>query len=273
MDEETVRMAEEYHYKFQLGMYFSDRFDNVDGCSVVYSDIIDDFFWNYATNIEIGPDEIESFVNNVESFLMEKDRLGCFYLTDWSSPKENFKKYLENNGYLAQFHDSWMFLDPGKKGHFKDFSSLTTDKMTFVIAEDPVDFLFVFSKAYGGEDTENDPYGGLPPSYIDALKRSFGFDRPVDTYHFVAYTEKNEAASIGTLVYSEGWGCIYNVGTDPMHRKKGFGRAVSYLCINKWESLGGQILFLMTEVGSNVEKWYSKMGFVKQFNGEGWAKE
>jgi GNAT superfamily N-acetyltransferase len=264
------QQAEDYHFKFQKGMYLSERFE-VQGVMVLYSDMIEDVFWNYATQIRTTPERLDSFVAEIAEFLRGKGRVPCFYLTPWTEPRKELESLLKEKQYTPQLRDAWMFFDPAIAKTSKRSNRDGYGMLTIKTVDQPEDFITVFAKAYGGESTKDEPYGGLPDYYIKALRRSFAMNRDANTFHFVAYTADRNAVAIATLVYIDGWGCIYNVGTPPESRGKGFGTTVSQACIDKWHALGGHTLFLQTEAGSKVENWYMSMGFVTKFVGEGWA--
>lgn len=264
------QQSEEYHFEFQKGMYLSGRSDIRDA-TIVYSDIVEDFFWNYATQIRTKPDRVAALVGEVEVFLRKKSRVPCVYLTPWTRPTQELGAFLQEKGYSVQFQDAWMFLEQVEN---KRLARSIQEQLTIKAVETQQDMqavLEVFAKAYGGEPTDDEPYGGLPACYLEALKQSTSSPRDVKTFHFVAYTRNEQPVAIATMVFRQGWGAIYNVGTLPESRGKGFGTAVSHACIDEWRKLGGRVLFLQTEAGSGVERWYRAMGFVTQFVGEGWV--
>lgn len=272
-DISLFQQAEEKHFKFQKGMYLSGR-SGIQGATIVYSDIVEDFFWNYATRIQIGHDGIAALVDEVEKFLRRKGRVPCFYLTPWAEPNQELRTFLQERGYSSQFRDAWMFFEAAQAEAGERLASPAREQLSIQLVKAPRDvqaFLEVFAKAYGGESMEDEPYGELPAYYVEALRRSIGSTRDVTTFHFVAYAKNERPVAIATLVFEDGWGGIYNVGTTPESRGRGFGTAVSRACIDEWRKLRGQTLFLQTEVGSKVETWYNTMGFATQFVGEGWA--
>jgi GNAT superfamily N-acetyltransferase len=177
---------------------------------------------------------------------------------------------IRDKGYQKQFRDAWMFFEGDSKlSTSQDSPQMLTIK---IVSNKPEieDFMTVYDSVYGGEQTEDEPYGGLPPIYMTALRQSFSA-RDVQTFHFVGYKE-DQPVAVATLVYADGWGGIYNAGTLATHRRQGIGTLLSHVCIDKWKEQGGHTLFLQTEVASKQEKFYKELGFKTAFVGECWAK-
>lgn len=254
-----------WHFTVQKGMYFDNKIQ-INKCEVFTSDIIEDGFWNYAyIPSEI---ELESTLDDIEQLFREAKRQPCFYIAD-SNDNNTKIQLLEGNGYRLFSKESFMTYT--NKNTIIPIPSIKSLKIKRVIETSMrKDFVEVFTSAYGGEITPEQPYGELDKSYMDALVRSFkGINK---FFHFICY-DKNIPVSIATLCFSDGKGGIYNVGTVPTHRGKGYGTAVSNACIREWSNMGGDLLFLQTEKGSSVEKWYSSLGFKLEFVGMIYCKE
>jgi len=253
----------EWHFSVQQGMYFDKRVE-AENYIVYSSDIITDGFWNYA------------FLKNCDSFdsilsLIEKDfkvlhRSPCIYLLD-DSYFEQRSKILLKHGYEPLSEESFMLIENNTPEICPKadliICRVTTDKVA-------TDFIDVFTSAYGGEKTPEQPYGELDKTYIDAISRTFSDNEKF--FHYVCY-DKEAPVSIATLCFLNGKGGLYNVGTSPSARGKGYGTVASKACIDMWKKLSGSDLFLQTETGSLVEKWYYSLGFKLQFIGRTFTKE
>lgn len=259
--------AEEAHYHFQLGMYISEKV-HIDGALLLYSRKIEDSYWNYAAQIETVPDRASRLVDIVVEFYRARDRMPACYVTPWSRP-EAFRDTLGPAGFEMQFRDAWMFYEGGPVLELAAPSGLSIKEVESRAEMET--FVHVFNEAYGGVPTEEEPYAGLPPYYGEALHQSFD-TAPTDkkSVHYLGLIESQPVA-IATLIHSPGYACIYNVGTMPRFRRRGIGSTMSLQAVADSTAEGAKVVFLQTEAGSGVEKWYEKLGFSTKFVGEGYV--
>lgn len=268
---DMTNAIEKAHYRNQQGMYFSGM-NVIGGALLLYSDIIDDFFWNYATQInitnekDITNEKVEKLIKEITAFYLKKDRLPSIYLTPFSQPK-NISKHLEKHGFRIELKDAWMIYE-------KEVPLIEKQK-TLLIKEvqsnaDMDIFINVFYEAYGGA-SEDEPYGELPPTYGEALRLSF--EKPPNEPSIIHYLGFNNGrpVGIGTLISSNGFGGIYNVGTSSRYRRKGIGSAISLKAIEDSKKEGNTATYLMTEEGSYVEDFYRRLGFSTKFIGCGYV--
>lgn len=255
---------ESTHLLFQKGMYFSEIVQK-NGYILAYSNIIEDSYWNYATLI--NSDEAERLSNEVEAFFTNRSKKTAFYLTSYSSYSNLYEQFLLNSGYKKEFVDSWMIFDMNKKKTMDPY--LAGKELSIVKVrnlEDMHIFVEVFKKAYGGESAE-DVYGTLPEYYYKALLNSFFYkEGNKKVINLIGYLN-NAPIVIATYISANNYAGIYNVGTINKYRGKGFGSIMSATAISDAIVAGSKIIFLQTEHGSYVENFYSKLGFVKHFNG------
>jgi ribosomal protein S18 acetylase RimI-like enzyme len=251
----------EKHFAVQKGMYFSKKL-TFSAFSIFLSEMIDDAYWNYAYCNENScfTDALQSIE---ESFKIH-DRHSCLYIADDRSNLQGDLRVLESKGYSKISTESFMVYNGAS---FKDN---TTQAELVVTKKQEEDFLNVFVKAYGGEKSDDQPYGTLPDSYIKSLNKSFFLHDKF--FHFVCY-DGRIPISIASLCFFEGSAGIYNVGTDPLFRGKGFGSSATISCVSMWKKLNGRQLFLQTETGSSVEAWYIRMGFDVVFHGSLFLKD
>ena len=258
----TIKQLMDWHFNVQKGMYF-DRKISVDSCSIYLSDIIEDGFWNYAF-VPSGVDLSEK-LELISNQFTSSNRIPCIYTAD-SGTQQKTADLLTKAGYVPLSEESFMTYTLNSSIKTKP-TSLTvkcvTDEKT------RVDFEDVFTSAYGGDKTPEQPYGELDESYIRALRQSFSNKQKF--YHFVCYDNKIPV-SIATLCFLDGKGGLYNVVTVPSYRSKGCGTVATKACIDKWIELKGDTLFLQTETGSFVEKWYYKLGFKLNFTAQTYYK-
>jgi ribosomal protein S18 acetylase RimI-like enzyme len=262
---DMANAIEKAHYRNQQGMYFSGM-KVIEGAVLLYSDIIDDFFWNYAAQIDITKEKAEKIIQEVTAFYLKKRRQPSVYLTPFSQSK-NISKHLENHDFRIELKDAWMV--------YEKELSLIKEQEDLVIKEvrsneDMEIFIKVFYEAYGGA-SEDEPYGELPPTYGEALRLSF--EKPpkeTSIIHYLGFIN-GRPVGIGTLISSNGYGGIYNVGTSPKYRRKGIGAAMSLKAIEDSKKEGNIVTYLMTEEGSYVEEFYRRLGFSTKFIGCGYV--
>lgn len=256
---------EKAHYRNQQVMYFSGM-RVIKGAVLLYSDIIDDFFWNYAAHVNTTQEKVDELIQEIIAFYRKKKRQPSVYLTSFSKPP-NISKYLETHGFRVEFKDAWMIYEreipPIKKPKALIIKEVKSNEEMEI-------FMKVFYEAYGGA-SEGEPYGELPPTYGEALCLSFR-NPPKETsiIHYLGFINE-EPVGIGTLISSEGFGGIYNVGTSLKCRRKGIGSAISLKAIEDSKKEGNNLTYLMTEEGSYVEEFYKKLGFSTKFIGRGYV--
>lgn len=252
-----------WHFDVQNGMYFDCCIVD-ESWNLLLSNIIEDEYWNYA----IFMDTIccEQDLNRIEQVFIEKNRKSCIYIQNIFD-KPELVDFINKNGYTLVAEEAFMVYS--QKNNWTVKKSNVVIKRVFD-SETKNDFVEVFTSAYGGDKTPEQPYGELEGTYIQALIRSF--DNYEKFYHYVCYNN-NVPVAVATLCFVDGKGGVYNVGTNPKYRGNGYGTEVTKACIDEWEKLNGDVLFLQTERGSIVEKWYSNLGFNIEFIGSTFCKE
>lgn len=251
----------EAHFVVTKDQFF-DHKQVINGYDVYLSDLITDSFWNFVlfSKGRISKKTLRIF----DDFFQSVGRQTSIYLRGDDTYN---KEFLKRNGFLLISEETFMTyeaqIEPRAQGSSANVVRVES-------AESISDFFEVFASAYGGEKSEEQPYGELDETYILSIKRSFAYKSKF--FHFVCY-DSGKPISIATLCFENGYGGIYSVGTNPAYRGKGFGTVATSACISKWQELGGKTLFLQTETGSDVEKWYFKLGFKKVFVGNIFSKE
>jgi GNAT superfamily N-acetyltransferase len=253
----------EQHYLVQKGMYFADKLTIATG--VIYqSDLVEDFYWNMLVlNADLKLDD--KMLSQIEDNFKRLKRSPCVYLVSSDNQFAENSKILQQHGYTSSGMETWQVYDGRDitvRGE-KEIKLVRTQK-------DKEDYIDVFVTAYGGEKSPEQPYGALPDIYIDCLKRSMD---DTEKYHHIIVYDKEFPVSVATLCFEDGAGGLYNVGTRPSYRGKGFGLYATKACIEQWKKLNGKTLFLQTEKGSKVESWYKTMAFKEVFVGEFYVKE
>lgn len=265
--DEIMEAAENKHYEFQIGCYFSNS-KKIEGAILLWNDKIKDSFWNYATRINIEEKQLQELIKKIIVFYKEKNRQATIYVTPFTIPK-NTPEILKRLGFVPKYKDAWMFYEKSEPNiiipqGFTIKEVKTIDEMKI--------FVNIFHQAYGGASPE-EPYGALPKEYGECLIDSFLKPQKDKTViHYLGLLD-NKPVSIATLIYSGNFGCIYNVGTIPCHRSRGFGATLSLNAIAASIKSNANIVFLQTEQGSFNEKYYTNLGFSTKFICEGFVLE
>jgi GNAT superfamily N-acetyltransferase len=256
--------AERANYEFQTGMYFT-AIARLTHCVGAYSDVIENEYWNYAGLVSAEERDVPELVREVTDFFEAKNRPTTIYVSP-SSRYEGLEEALVERRFERSFQDTWMFLSGSVSSEVSKPAGVEIRALT------PPDhdlFVELFELAYGGIPTPENPYGGLPPSYPEALRQSLGrtwTNKAVR--HYIADIQ-DRPAGLATLIYAGELGCIYNVGTVPELRGKGVGTALSVRAVEEALEAGVKTVFLQTEADSDVEKWYEWLGFRRGFLASG----
>ncbi len=248
--EETKALVEAHSY-LQRGCYFTDIEDCASG-KLCTSQWIDDYFWNL----------LSSFSESNGSKLLEesipcfkrKERQPAFYI-DPSCMHSDLINFLKSKSFSLE-KEIWM--SPKGKLHPTNIHELSINP---VIISNSDEFLRVFSVAFGGESTESDGYGDIPPSYLNALKDSIsGKSAPgVEHLHFVGLYD-NKVVSCGSIHISNNYAGLYNIGVIPDYRKLGIGAALSHYAMKIAQKRNVARIFFQTQPGGTVQSFYEGLG-------------
>ncbi len=248
---EKVKEMVKTHAELQVGCYFT----NIESCAtgqLCTSKFIDDYYWNL----------LSGFTEKEASNLIE-DSLKCFdlrkrnqsFYLDPSNYDEIQQKEFEERGFLLE-KEIWMtVLEKRNAESIDGFVIEDVDK------KKSVDFLRIFSVAFGGEATENDGYGDIPSSYLDALRNSIDGNsyKNVKHKHYIGYYN-GEAVGCASVHIGEKYAGLYNVGVLPKYRKKGIGAVLSLHAINEADKIGVDKIFFQTQPGGSVQRFYESLG-------------
>ena len=265
LTDEILQKAEDKHYLFQLDCYLSNS-KTIDGALLVWSDRIADSYWNYATKIDTDEKSVPALIKTITEFYTAKGRKPAIYTTPFTKP-HNIPELIEKAGFRIENQDAWMFYEgPEPEVELPDGFAI---KQVETLKEMKV-FVDIFNRAYGGASPD-EPYGALPKEYGEALLASFS--QKTDNVKVINEIGMLDGApmAIGTLVCSDGFAALYNLGVSPEYRKRGFSEIMSLNRIREAMRLGNDVIFLQTETGSYNEKLFTKWGFSTKFVGKGFV--
>lgn len=248
VSDSEVKELVKAHNELQLGCYFSSIEKCLTG-SLSTSDFIGDFFWNLLSGFEES--NVSTLISESKSCFEKKGRVPSFYIDPTCKPL-NLIESLESEGFLIE-REVWM--SPSEKINRPGIS--TNIDLEIVNEASMDDFLKVFSLAFGGESTEKDGYGDIPPSYLDALRYSVlkGSTDLVSQVHFLAKIN-SKPVGCGSIHINNDFAGLYNIGTLPEERKKGIGRVISLHAMYYAETTNVKRIFLQTQPNGSVQKFY-----------------
>lgn len=253
--------------QFELlkGMYLN-QCQEKDGYTFFKSNIISDNFWNFATQMTYQDFQRDEFLKEIEETFRQEDRIPCIYIPTFMKDSDLIQEYLFTNGYQIKDHDVYMF--------FNDKTiniSIKNEVREIQNSRELKSFFEVMNDAFGGEPTQENPYGGaVDASYENAIEKSLNNNEK--KFHHMVLFEGSNPVSIATLTYKDGDGLLNNVGTKMEYQNKGYGKQIIKACLDKFYELGGGNLYLATEKESKYELWYKKLGFETKFINEQYVK-
>lgn len=247
------------HAKVQVGTYFNaiDTLD--DNIKYGHSNLIEDYYWNYAYNIKCTKGQLTKSIDNIKQFAASINREPAIYLTPDCRPKNLI-------GLLSPIEieeEVWMTFK--KRGKTQILLNNALDIRLIFNEQPDSSFIEVFDNAYGGGSPESSGYYGLPKEYIDSIKNSKP-QEGVSIAHFIGQKE-GVAVAIASIFICDSFAGLYNVGTLYEARRNNFGSEISKVAMKFALEKNCKTIFLQTKADSEVETMYNKIGFERAFIG------
>lgn len=243
------------HADCQAGMYLSGVYRDSEWFGG-FSAVVSDFFWNFASPIVL-PDNKDG-ESSIYDFFGDIDRIPALY-------GEN--EFIDETSEVLSIKDTEVGYEDVWMAYSHD--DIEVGESTLEIKDirrsgSVEDFIEVFKHSYG-DTSADDPYAGLPPTYIEAIKNAFTTPYLADgDSHLVALDDGNPVA-IGSSIRSGDKSFIYNMGTIPERQGEGIGSQIAKRLIDRELSSGADEIVLQTEPESYVQEFYSELGFEPRF--------
>jgi aspartate racemase len=235
------------HYTMQQGGFISSVEKTENGWHI-QSDLSAAPMWNHSA-LASDSENISEFLVEAVDFHARSDKRPTIYLTAAHASTAHLDAKFLTAGYERFDQETWMahpiteLTAHERRLEFKEISS----------AEEFNDFARIFNAAYQIRDQK----------HAAAIARHKSTDvRAV--HHFLGY-DKDRPICTTTVAIQEGIGCIYNVGTDPAVRKRGFGSEMLSHVLEFAREAGLRHLFLQVESGTSAERLYKALGFQPLF--------
>lgn len=249
------------HAACQEGMYFNGTYRD-EMWFGGFSRIVSDMFWNFVTPLQI-PDEGG---DSMYTFFGDLDREPALY--GESEFIEDVAESIGLENVEAAYTDQWMEFEPDNVD-VRSGNHRLSDVRDGASVDD---FLNVFTEAYGDSNAD-DPYGGLPSTYMEALEAGLRTPYLGDKdSHLIGYDSEDPVA-IGSVIGFNNVAIIYNMGTLPSRQGEGIGSRLAEQLIRNMLDAGFDRILLQTERGSYVEDFYSGLGFERLFQASGMTNE
>jgi amino acid adenylation domain-containing protein len=235
------------HYAMQQGGFISSLEKSGKGWHI-QSDLSGAPMWNHSA-LASDSENISEFLVEAADFHARANKRPTIYLTAAHASTGHLDRAFLTAGYERFDQETWMVHPMGgltayeSRLEFKEISS----------AEQFDDFTRIFNSAYQIRDQK----------HAAAIARHKSTD--VRSIHHFLGCDKNRPVCTTTLAVQEGIGCIYNVGTDPALRKRGFGREMLHHVLEFAREAGLEHLFLQVESGTPAERLYTALGFQPLF--------
>ncbi len=214
------------------------------------SPLISDMEWNFAwgplpKDPKLRQKSKESILETAESYGLEP----VYYSVD--GPMEN------ETGLANPRNETWMILPQNslvKRARIPGFT------VSLLNSSEEDTFLSIYEEAFSSPESIHKNAPDLDSTYLSCLRASF---------HQGAGSGMNwigkihdEPVCIATLMVLGNMAGLYNVGTRLKDQGKGYGWQITQDIIENALNSQTKWIYLQTEQGSTVEKFYSRMGFV-----------
>lgn len=259
MTNEFIKKLENVHFNSQLELYMSEKkeYKNYD---IYFSNLIEDYYWNFCTNIQTkDKEEFSKDWENIKKIMQTKNRMPLVYI----SPTSNLYEERLKLGLEVVYTDSWLLLE--------NISNYDYKKSNLDLVIEDVDsnnieeYIEAVMKGFSSDDP-NDPYEPLAEGYAIALRSSVNSKK--DTYfkikHFLARFD-NEVIGTATVNYDNEIALVYNVTTNRNYKKQGVCKEIMSYLIKNMNKQGIKYICLQTEKGFYTEQVYLNLGFKKIF--------
>ncbi len=247
-------------YDCQIGMYFSN-IQHLKNGFVVYSNIVEDFEWNFFTGFTAKTiTEFKNAYNEAKQFLESKNRKPCFIISPSVTISKEVQDYINYNSKELTKNVTMLassinlIKKPTQSFLFKRIDNITEKDI----------FIDTFTKSKT-QTLPNDTYNALPNFYFQALKESFNNNTNWNFLHYISMKDKTPIGMVSACVKDEYCG-LYGAGTFIKYRKNGvFNNLLKYI-ENELSTLGVKHYFCITKKDSYNEALYNKFGFNSVFS-------
>ena len=248
-------------------LFFSKQFIKQD-YNICYSDLIDDFYYNFAYLKNNNIDFNNTF-KTIKDELLKLNRQSVLYITS-NLLDSRLEKYLIEKKYELLYTDSWLILeDINKFSSFKSPLGFTTCRLDKAMADT---FAKTVMLGFSGENPD-DPYDNLSDGYEKSIAKSVLESN--DDYKIIHYVGQKDGNIISTAsaVCKNNSANLYNITTNKKYQNLGVCRQMMSDIIYDLKNNGINRLCVQTEKDFYPEQIYQKFGFKEAFLGFAYKME
>ena len=228
------------HYEFQSNRFVSEMFVR-DGLTSVFSGITPSPMWNHS--FCEGGIQAET-VKSISEWHSKKRRCPVIYL---EAAENESAEILRGQQFEKFDEEAWMILR-----HAAEIAGGKDECIAEVRSKEEFrEFVRVFQESFQSQDNR----------YKEAFEQN-GTQSIQINY---LLKEGGRAVCAGTLIHDGAVACIYNVGTPPKERKKGYAARMMKHIISAATGAGCEIIFLQVENKSAPSRLYERLGFQTEF--------
>ncbi|MHC1764269.1 MAG: amino acid adenylation domain-containing protein [Verrucomicrobiia bacterium] len=240
------------HYRLQNGIFITELEDGPTWIRA-FSKVSPAPIWNHAAWIGEENGGWFDFLQNTRAGWSKRDRRPTAYCLDELDSDGALEAAAKKAGFQRFDQESWMCY----RGADVPCPSGSESLEVHVVerAGEIADFAAVFASAYQVPAAE----------FRELFLRDLGASDPRRLIRHYLGSADGEPVCIATLIGAEGWAGIYNVGTVPNRRKRGFAGQLLARAIEDALEGGNVRIFLQTETGSGAERLYLSLGFETAF--------
>lgn len=235
------------HYRMQHGRMIS-RCEDLPHGIAVHSDVSTVSMWNHSAWFGGSHDALLEFAKKGEAASLRRNRRPAFYLISSDHEPLGGTDTFAEWGYEWFDRESWMIYTRATP------PELNGSSLSVLQAQTPqqIDqFVDVFAAAFQIRDS----------AFIELLRhQALDPQHAAHVRHFIGYSG-GKPGCVGTLISSGSACCIYNVGTVPGARNRGYGSALITHLLNHASAQQPVVVFLQTAQGSAAERLYLRHGF------------
>lgn len=259
VDSSLIKKLDEFNSNGQMGMYVSARMKLEKG-ELIFSNIIEDTYWNYINNLNVeSKNEFQEIWDKYRKVMINRKRVPCINVLPTSNMYDKVKEYFGEKLYNCA-NNLWMIHDKSFKIEKKELDK----EYTIEITKDKKAFADVMLDSFNSNNP-NEPYGATPTYYRYGIYNSFECKNEYKKVHYLV-RHNGIPVSIATAIVKDGIVCLDNVATIPSYRNKGICGALITRILDDFKD--EDIIFLQTEKGSYLEKFYNALGFKELFVGK-----
>lgn len=234
----------------------------LNGAWFLFNDVLPEIFCNLAVAIRTTVPNAPSLITKAERHFKKKKIKPAFQVTPASTP-QNFSRLLTSRGFKKVYAESWMVhrkkIIPSKSSGGKVIKIKTASAMKKFI------------------DLFNNFENNLPQSeamnkaYESVLWNSFKKRHDKTKVNHYLATLDQKAVGFGTLIVTENYASIYNVGVLAPFRGRRIGSVLVDELIAEAKKAKVKEIFLQTSRNSPAQKFFKQMGFKEVFSAKGYA--